>query len=219
MTARRWAVALCAVLAVMAAAPRASAHPHIWVTVETDVLTDAKGQITGVRHHWTFDAFFSAFAAQGLDKNGDGKLDREELAPLAKVNVESLKEFDYFTFVKADGADAPLSGPAPDYFLEQKPNGVLTLNFTLPMKQPLDPRAVKVQYAVYDPTFYISFSYAKESPVRLAADVAGCRAGIAEQPQRPETSALSEAFFLGLGKASDFGKQFGRDVVISCDGR
>ena len=36
-----------------------------------------------------------------------GQFTREELAPLAKVNVESLKEYDYFTYVTADGKKAP----------------------------------------------------------------------------------------------------------------
>ena len=56
-------------------------------------------QITGIRHHWTFDEFYTAMAMQGLDTDGDGVYSKEELEPLAKVNVESLKEFDYFTFV------------------------------------------------------------------------------------------------------------------------
>jgi hypothetical protein len=56
-------------------------------------------QITGIRQAWTFDEFYTAMAVEGLDTNKDGVYSKEELAPLAKVNVESLKEFDYFTFV------------------------------------------------------------------------------------------------------------------------
>ncbi len=43
---------------------------------------------------------FSAFSHHRLDKNKDGKFDREELAELAQVNVESLSEYEYFSFLK-----------------------------------------------------------------------------------------------------------------------
>ena len=62
----------------------------------------------GIRHAWSFDDMFSTFATQGLESKEKGKFTREELAPLAKVNVESLKEFGYFTFATADGKKAEL---------------------------------------------------------------------------------------------------------------
>jgi ABC-type uncharacterized transport system substrate-binding protein len=74
------------------------AHPHVWVAVRSEIILDADHQITGIRHAWTFDEFYSAMAVQGLDTNGDGVFSAEELKPLAEVNVKSLKDFDYFTF-------------------------------------------------------------------------------------------------------------------------
>ena len=72
---------------------------------------------------------FSAFATQGLDADHDGKLSREELAELAKTNVESLKDFDYFTFARSALASS-LSRMPTDYYLEQQKD-VLVLHFTL----------------------------------------------------------------------------------------
>ncbi len=77
----------------------AAAHPHVWATVRSEIVFGPDHRITGIRHHWTFDEFYTAMAVQGLDANGDGVFSKEELQPLAQVNVESLKEFDYFTFV------------------------------------------------------------------------------------------------------------------------
>ena len=76
------------------------------------------GTITGVRQHWSFDDMFSAFATQGLESKEKGKFTREELAPLAKVNVELLKEYDYFTYVTVDGIKVPIDDPLPDYSLD-----------------------------------------------------------------------------------------------------
>ena len=81
--------------------------------MHTELVYAPDGTITGVRHHWAFDDMFSAFATQGLESKEKGKFTREELAPLAKVNVESLKEYDYFTYATADGKKAPLTDPAP----------------------------------------------------------------------------------------------------------
>ncbi len=52
----------------------------------------------------------------------------KNLAPLAKVNVESLKEYDYFTYATADGKKAELTDPLPGYWLDYK-DEVLTLTF------------------------------------------------------------------------------------------
>src|SRR5262249_21040943 len=121
--------------ASIAAAGAASAHPHVWVTVKSEVVYAPDGSVTGIRHAWTFDDMFSAFATQGLESKQKGAFTREELAPLAEVNVTSLKEFKFFTFAKADGKRAAFTDPV-DYYLDYK-DSVLTLHFTLPLKAPV----------------------------------------------------------------------------------
>ena len=100
-------ILLAALLTLVVAVP-AWAHPHVWVTMHTELVYAPDGKITGIRHAWSFDDMFSTFATQGLESKEKGKFTREELAPLAKVNVESLKEFDYFTYATADGKKAEL---------------------------------------------------------------------------------------------------------------
>ncbi|MEN3375627.1 MAG: hypothetical protein V7604_982, partial [Hyphomicrobiales bacterium] len=101
---------------VFFAVAEAQAHPHVWVTMKSELVYAADGTVTGVRHNWTFDDMFSTFATQGLESKEKGKFTREELAPLAQVNVESLKEYDYFTIARVNGKKAPLNGPV-DYYL------------------------------------------------------------------------------------------------------
>src|SRR3954464_11819337 len=81
----------------------ASAHPHVWITVKSELVYAPDGSVTGVRHAWTFDDMFSSYALQGIEGKTKGVYSREELAALAQTNVESLKEFAYFPFAKADG--------------------------------------------------------------------------------------------------------------------
>src|SRR3954447_22637049 len=106
----------------------AQAHPHVWITASSELIYAPDGSITGVRHAWTFDDMFSTYALQGIEAKTKGAYSREELSSLAQTNVESLKEFGYFTFAKADGKKELFQEPV-DYFLEYK-DAALTLHFT-----------------------------------------------------------------------------------------
>jgi ABC-type uncharacterized transport system substrate-binding protein len=203
--------------AIMAFATSALAHPHVFVSVKSEILHDSEARISAVRHAWTFDAAYSAFAVQGLDKNGDGKLSREELADLAKVNIESLNEYGYFTFVKADGAKQELNDPV-DYALDFA-NGELTLRFTLPLKTPA--KASKaLTLEVYDPTYFVAFAMADGSDAATldANAPKGCVINV-NRPKAPEAlqqKNLSESFFDTLSPSAGFGLQFINRVLIAC---
>ena len=145
------------------AAGEAQAHPHVWVTIKSEVVYGADGAATGLRHAWTFDDMFSTFATQGLASKEKGKFTREELAPLAEVNVSSLKDFDYFTLARANGKKADLNAPV-DYYLEFT-DGLLTLHFTLPLAAPA--KAQSLDFEIADPTYFVDFSFAEKEPVRL----------------------------------------------------
>src|SRR5262245_15928766 len=126
---RRIAALAIVLLSGLLTASQAAAHPHVWVTMTTEIVYAPDGAATGVRHVWTFDDMYSAFATQDLPSKTKGAFTREELVPLAEVNAKSLKEYDFFTFVTADGQKIAFTD-ASDYWLEFK-DSVLTLYFTL----------------------------------------------------------------------------------------
>jgi ABC-type uncharacterized transport system substrate-binding protein len=201
-------VALCAALSL---AGPAAAHPHVWVTATSELVYAPDGSVTGVRHHWVFDDMFSAFAVQGLEGKEKGKFSRDELAPLAKVNVEDLKDADYFTFATADGKKAPFADPAPDYYLDYK-DELLTLNFTLPFKQPVKAKDLKIE--IYDPTYFIAFALDKETPVHLVGAPAQCQVAV-EWP-REMTYALGKQLSNNPEAASDWGAFFANKITVKC---
>lgn len=155
--------------AVTLASGVASAHPHVWVTVTSEILFAADGTVTGVRHAWTFDSTFSANAMRGLQATADGAYPHEELATLAQAQVESLKEKAYFTFVKVNGK-LPFAEPT-DFFFDYKDDR-LTLHFTIPLKAPVKSKAVLLE--IVDRSFFIDFELAKDNPVKLVGAPAGC---------------------------------------------
>jgi ABC-type uncharacterized transport system substrate-binding protein len=193
----------------------AQAHPHVWVTVKSEVVYAPDGSATAVRHHWTFDEMFSTFAIQGMDTKKTGGLTREDLAPLAEINVNSLKDFDFFTFAKADGKKDAFGEPK-DYWLEHK-SGSLTLHFTLPFKKPV--KAKRLDFEIYDTSYFVDFSLFEKEPVSLVDAPAACkvaaqsaRGGNAATPQQP----LNESFFEKLDPSSNFGMQFANRISVAC---
>jgi ABC-type uncharacterized transport system substrate-binding protein len=161
---RRWAQAAALLLPLIWSA-MASAHPHVFVTAATTVQIQ-NGTITGFKHVWTFDELYSAMAVDGLDKNGDGIYSRDELAELAKVNIDGLKEFDYFTQVALGGKQQKVAAPT-EYWLEYK-DGILSLHFDVPLAVPVLAGAKDFLFVMSDPSYFIGFELAKTDPVRLS---------------------------------------------------
>jgi ABC-type uncharacterized transport system substrate-binding protein len=211
--AARRIMAACGLITAAWATP-AAAHPHVWVSVKSEVIYNAEGRVSGVRHAWTFDEAYSSFAVQGLDKNNDGRLSAAELQELAQINVESLHEFDFFTFAKASGAKQDFAQPVDHALSYDKAQ--LTLVFTLPLKAPSNPRMFTLE--IYDPTWFVSFALADGDD---AVKTTGAPAGCARTVTRPrpldatQQQRLSEDNFASLGGAN-LGASFINRVMVAC---
>ena len=208
-------LAACAGLVITTAAARA--HPHIWVTVKSELVYASDGTVTGVRHAWTFDDMFSVFATQGIESKKKGEFTREELAPLAEVNVTSLKEYDFFTFAKANGKKIEFDDPPADYFLDFDPKDtVLTLHFTLPLKAPV--KAKDLALEVYDREFFVDFSFAEKDPVKLVGAPAHCKLSVA-RPQEMSTAMTQQFNQLGADQRDPsltIGTEFANKIIVKC---
>jgi ABC-type uncharacterized transport system substrate-binding protein len=205
---------LAACAGLLAAPGLAHAHPHVWVTMTSTVIYAEDGTVTGVRHAWAFDDMFSTFAVQGLESKQKGVFTREELQPLAEVNVTSLKEYDYFSFAKANGQKMQFSDPV-DYHLELK-DKLLILHFTLPLKTPVKAKSLELE--VYDPSYFIDFAFEEKDAVALKGAPAACKGGLVKPVQMPaETQQrLSQ---VGPGDRIPenlFGSQFVTKIVVKC---
>jgi ABC-type uncharacterized transport system substrate-binding protein len=172
--------------------------------------------VRAVRHVWTFDEIFSAFATQGIDTNRDGELTREELAPLAETNVASLKEFGFFTFAELDGVAVAFANPI-DHWLEYGSTR-LTLHFTLPVKG-TSAYAGSLKVEIYDPAYFIDFALLDADAATLVGAPASC--GIeferSEQGGRNATAGLSEKAIQGLPRSMNIGGRYAKRIFVRCD--
>jgi ABC-type uncharacterized transport system substrate-binding protein len=208
---------LTAVAGLIAGCSAVSAHPHVWVTVKSELVYAPDGAITGVRHAWTFDDMFSVFATQGIEAKKKGQFTREELAPLADVNVGSLKEYDFFTYAKADGKPVEFNEPQAGYYLEFDPKEtVLTLHFMLPLKAPLKAKDLTVE--VFDREFFVDFSFAEKNPVKLVGAPAQCKLSVLspEQMNAELSGRLSQLGADQRDPTLTIGSEYANKIVVKC---
>ena len=208
---RLFGLLLLAAGIALGAAP-AEAHPHVWIVAKSEVMYAPDGSITGVRHAWTFDDMFSTYALQGIETKTKGVYTREDLKPLAQTNVESLKEFNFFTFAKADGKKTKFEEPV-DYFLEHK-DGALTLHFVLPLKAPVTPKQLALE--VFDPSYFIDFKFDDKDPIKLVGAPATCQMRF-QRPNDDTANAqrLNEQNFMN-GDNSNYGAMFANKITVNC---
>jgi len=219
---RRSCIALTTgLLAPLAFAWPAAAHPHVWITMQTSVVFNEAGLVSGVGVEWTFDDAYAQLALEGMDKNGDGVYGPDELEALTRENLESLKDYGYFTFMTVDGKQQPVAAikDAGQIYSDNK----LTLHFTAALATPIDPRNQQFEVKVYDPEFYISFEYYSDAPTDHAGQVpAGCQIEI---KPIPTTAELESTRSLLATKGQDwkpedesqqFGSMFAQPVSVAC---
>jgi ABC-type uncharacterized transport system substrate-binding protein len=209
-----WSGIAVAFAALASTAP-ASAHPHVWVTVRSQLAFNPDGKVASVVHDWTFDEMYSSFATQGLAAAGQ-LAKRADFAPLAKENAGSLAQIGYFTTLKIAGKAVDF-GEVTDYWMEERPDHLVTFHVVLPLKTATEPGKY-LSLLVADPEFFIDFEYDDKDGVTLANAPAGCSLSVAKPKPlgADESTKLSESFFSGLAPGANFGFKMASRAIIAC---
>ena len=192
----------------------ARAHPHVMVNMASEVIFE-DGKVTGIRHHWTFDDMYSAFVTANLGKDGKDPT-TAELQPVAQTNVESLKEFDYFTVPKMNGKKAVFGAPKDYSMTFDGKEKTATLHFTLPLAEAMQSKLFVFQ--IYDPSYFVAFAFDKGEPVKLLGAPQGCSLSVSKPRalDSEESKKLNESFFSGLSPGSDFGAKLADRAIVAC---
>ncbi|MFN3547699.1 MAG: DUF1007 family protein [Mesorhizobium sp.] len=194
----------------------ALSHPHVFAEARLDVTVTPQGQVKSLRHLWRFDDLFSSTVLLEFDANSDLKLDEEELKEVSRVVYDSIGDYGYFQMVRLDGkpvAMRPPPGLMVDYqddqliiLFESEPDGDLMLSG-------------KLDFGVYDPTFYTAIDFIEDENMAIDNLPAGCsRAVVRPDPDEAiaqNQATLTEDFF-NDPESNDIGSLFATRLEITC---
>ena len=168
----------------------AVAHPHILIDAKATIVFDDAGNISGLRHAWSFDTAFSAWMVQGLDVNGDRIVSPDEMQGLADENMIGLADYGFYTY--AGEGDALMAfTPAGDQGMVYE-DGHVVLSYSVNAATPM---AVKGQFelGVYDPEYYVAIGFADVSDVTLENAPAAC--GVRLDPPKEMSDELQTRLY------------------------
>ena len=203
--------------ACLAGAGTAAAHPHVFAEARLDVMLNPDGRsVKALRHLWRFDDLFSSTVLMEFDKNSDLKLDDAELQEVAKTVSSSLAEYDYFQLVTADGKDVQMN--APSQLMANFDNDQLIILFESEPATPIK-LAGKVDFGVYDPTFYTAIDFTEDANMAVDGLPATCtRTVIRPDPDTAiaqNQKTLTDAFF-NDPTGTDMSKIFATKLELNC---
>lgn len=193
----------------------AYAHPHAWIDVKSAVLMNDDGNIKGVRVGWLFGDFYTAFAIEGMDQDGDGMPDQDLLDKLAEENLNNLATYNYFVEFMMNGKTQSYQPVTNfDTFL----NGSrLWLEFVVPLTTPVDPKDENISYSVFDPTYYVEMLHSKEMPISIEGEGSDtCQYSIKPPTPSDETRLFASSLDATESGGNSLGKLFAETVKISC---
>jgi ABC-type uncharacterized transport system substrate-binding protein len=151
-----------------------------------------------------------------FDKNADQKLDDEELKEVSDTIHSSLADYNYFQLVTADGKDVKMKPPAQ--LIATFDNQQLLVLFESEPETPI-PLAGKVDFGVYDPTFYTAIDFTEDANMAVEGLPDTCTRQVIRPD--PDTAlaqnqkTLTEAFFNDPA-GTDMSKIFATKLELDC---
>lgn len=196
--------------ALLALQAPALAHPHVFIDAAVELDVADNGDLRSVRHEWTFDDMYSAFAVQGLPRE-KGAPTEAALAKLAEEIIEKLDDVDHFTKAQAEGHELQVTGVRDARAIYD--NGRLRLSFTLTLRA-IGGAADYVRVQVFDPQYVVAVTVKDTVLVRGPAH---CRHALTgPQPLDPADRRQLDDSTRTNQLASNFGAKLATTVTLDC---
>ncbi|WP_116082361.1 DUF1007 family protein [Tropicimonas sp. IMCC34011] len=143
----------------------ASAHPHIFIDTDFDLIFDADGRIEAVLVEWTYDDFYSLLLLEekDLDENGDGVPEQERLDAFAGQDVDWDAGFPGDFTLTIDGAPIELDPPV-SHTAEWRDERYVTSHIR-PLAEPAAIEGHDIVARAYDTTYFVAYDVPGEPGV------------------------------------------------------
>jgi len=142
----------------------AEAHPHLFITARYTIVFDDSG-VTAIEVFWSFDEMYSSMTVTDFDKNGNGRLDKEESAELIRLGQKNLPKNDFFTHIDSDGTPFPVKS-VTDFNVSMQ-NGMLRYSFRIPCRMPIGKEERILKISPYDAEFFAALLFAEQNPLAI----------------------------------------------------
>ena len=194
----------------------ANAHPHVFAEARLALAVDNTSTVTSLRHFWRFDELFSSTVMLEFDKDSDLQLNNAEMQAVSETVYASLAEYNYFQIVTVDGKDVLMSPPSSLKAAFDKDQ--LTISFESKPKEPLK-LSGKVDFGVYDPSFYTAIDFVKDDDIVVDGLPATCKRTVirpsADDAIAQNQKTLTDAFF-NDPTGTDMSKIFATKLELAC---
>jgi ABC-type uncharacterized transport system substrate-binding protein len=162
--ARRYLLALTALLLALGWGRAAWAHPHVFVTYEVTARIGADGP-SALTFSWAFDAMYSALVTGDYVKEPGPALSPADIERLRDNAFANAAKYHYFVEVWLNRK--PIEVTEATGFTAAMRDDRLVYEFTVPLAAAAARGANELVVVVFDPEYYVEFSLAKTHPVTV----------------------------------------------------
>ncbi|WNL38467.1 DUF1007 family protein [Halomonas sp. PAMB 3232] len=197
----------------------AQAHPHGWIDLSVTVVTDEQGRVTAFDQIWRMDPFYSLIVFDELRNVADATFE-EGLDQLGQDIRDNLSAQHYFTRAWLDGEPLAL-GEVSEYTTYERDSRLVYM-FSLPLAEPVALDGARLEYQIYDPTYYIEVVHEEqdgapaESALTLAGDETSCALGVTQANPDPELVLQAALLDKGDQGEPELGRYFAETGHIDC---
>ena len=191
----------------------ASAHPHVWIYVETTFVVNDEGELTAIRQKWTYDNLLTEAVLAQLRHDAPGQ--EPDIVAYARQRLRRLADQDYFMRVTA--GERPLAINGVSDIAGQRVRDEIHLSFTATLAQAVRVTAAPVSLKVFDPTYYIEILQDPDQPPAVAgAGNAHCTTQVKYPQPSPADYARALAIDSGVSVEPEFGALFAEAAQLVC---
>lgn len=167
---------------------------HYQITVDTSLVTDSQGRLTGLQMHWLQDADVSRAMFEDEDMSPENR--SQTIRQVGDRLIHDLQPLNYFTHLKLDGRALQTSA-VTTHSLTLDNNQQMVLDFTLPLQTPVMLTGKTLSWTMQDPEGIGILRYTDATHISQPANCKAqlisppAAATLDEQAQQPQTITLS----------------------------